>query len=221
VERFLVDLPDGELEVRGTTFLVTASAGTTEQVSVEEGVVLLRLRYLASEVVLEKGETWNARPKKAPGPASPMPAWHPAGSGSAPTPSTTPSASLAEDEGVESYAAAVGLWQGHHYTAAATALHAFVLAHPSAPQLEDASFLEAASLAQVGRPDAAALVAEDHLARFPASFHRRDAALLVARAARDRGECAQVKSVLAPWIDSDTEASQIARECAAADAGSK
>jgi TolA-binding protein len=119
----------------------------------------------------------------------------PAATGSSPIPIEAP-----VDDGVEAYSAAVALLRGGQYSAAASAFRAFALAHPTAPQLEDASFLEAAALARAGRPDAAALVAEEHLARFPKSFHRRDAAILVARAARDRGDCAQARAVLAPWL---------------------
>ena len=58
-ERFLVTLPDGELEVRGTTFVVTASGGATARVEVEEGVVAVRVGG-APEVVLGPGAVWEA-----------------------------------------------------------------------------------------------------------------------------------------------------------------
>ncbi|HEY6462899.1 MAG TPA: hypothetical protein VIY73_22165, partial [Polyangiaceae bacterium] len=83
---------------------------------------------------------------------------------------------------------------------AAAALEAFVLAHPGAPQAEDASYLEAVALARAGRSDAAGLAAEQHLRRFPASFHTREAAGLVALAASQRGDCARVHAVVAEWI---------------------
>ncbi len=43
-ERFLVRLPDGEVEVRGTTFEVTVRDGATDHIRVDEGTVILRLR---------------------------------------------------------------------------------------------------------------------------------------------------------------------------------
>ena len=58
--------------------------------------------------------------------------------------------------------------------------------HPGAPQIEDATFLEAVALARAGRLDAAGNAAEEHLARFPGSFHRKDAMVLIERAARAR-----------------------------------
>jgi TolA-binding protein len=119
------------------------------------------------------------------------------------------------DDVSRAYAAAIEQMQRAEYAAAASAFQTFVLAHPKAPQADDALFLEAASLARAGRPDAAAHAAEDHLARFPASFHKKDAAILVARAARDRGDCTQARSVLAPWLGDriDEEAKATLRKC--------
>jgi TolA-binding protein len=219
-ERFLVELPDGELEVRGTTFTVSASATATERVAVEGGIVALRIRGLPAEVLLQAGESWTAAGTKVPAKAAPTAASSAAGGRLRPsTPAATSTATAApaptEDEGAEAYAASIALWQRHDYAAAAGAFHAFILSHPSASQVEDASFLEAAALARAGRSDAAALAAEDHLARFPRSFHRREAAILVARAARDRGDCAQARTILAPWLGSpaDAEARDAVGQC--------
>jgi hypothetical protein len=79
---------------------------------------------------------------------------------------------------------------------------------------EDASFLEAVALARAGRADAAALAAKHHLASYPSSFHRKDAAVLVARAASGRGDCAKARAVLAPWIAStDDDVRAALRTC--------
>jgi ferric-dicitrate binding protein FerR (iron transport regulator) len=64
-ERFLVQLPDGELEVRGTTFHVTALEGSTRRVDVDEGTVLLRLRGSA-ERSLGPSARWSAAESSAP-----------------------------------------------------------------------------------------------------------------------------------------------------------
>jgi len=55
--RFLVTLPDGEIEVRGTRFVVTVSEAKTRSVSVSEGVVALRLG--GEERLLASGESWR------------------------------------------------------------------------------------------------------------------------------------------------------------------
>ncbi|MGO8996540.1 MAG: FecR domain-containing protein [Polyangiaceae bacterium] len=223
-ERFLVDLPDGELEVRGTTFEVSVDETATERVSVEDGTVALRIAGL-TQVELNGGETWTkpkgAEPAKAPAHDAPSVAapdrakLKPAAAAAAPS----ASAQASTDDGADAYAAAIALLQGGKHSAAADAFRAYVLAHPRAPQAEDASFLEAAALARAGRPDAAALAAEDHLARFPKSFHRREAAILIARAARDRGDCEQARAVLAPWLGNppDDEARATLQKCAAPD----
>jgi hypothetical protein len=56
--RFLVELPDGEIEVRGTRFVVDVKAGVTRSVTVSEGVVWLRLGQRL--VVLKRGEAYRA-----------------------------------------------------------------------------------------------------------------------------------------------------------------
>jgi TolA-binding protein len=216
-ERFLVDLPDGELEVRGTTFEIIVHGGATERVTVEEGVVALRRRG-HDELVLRVGESWSAPPRPfASGTNRPSAM----DTGTGRRKSEPPSApNDANGGGVAEYAAAVALMQSGRYSLAASEFHTFVLAHAGAPQAEDASFLEAASLARAGRGDAAALAAEDHLARFPKSFHRKEAAILVARAARDRGDCAQARAVLAPWMQStpDDEVRVTLKKCAESEA---
>ena len=66
--RFLVVLPDGEIEVRGTRFVVDVASGQTRSVRVTEGVVALRVG--GSEHVLHPGEHWQ----RGSGAASALPA---------------------------------------------------------------------------------------------------------------------------------------------------
>jgi hypothetical protein len=86
---------------------------------------------------------------------------------------------------------------------------------------EDASFLEAVALARAGRTDAAGFAAERHLESFPRSFRRKEASLLVARAASRRGDCERARAVLAPWSASgnDSEIHESLRACAAGSSG--
>jgi FecR protein len=191
-ERFLVVMPDGELEVRGTTFEVTVAGGATTRVTVDEGVVELRLRG-RDAVRLERGGVWT--------PPAPVTANTPEkGTPPKAVPSVLPVPP--PDDGASAYSSAVDLLRAGRGDDAAAAFHAFILAHPAAPQAEDASYLEAVALARAGRVDAAGLAAEHHLARFPASFHRKEAAILVARAATQRADCSRVRAVLAPWLAS-------------------
>jgi|GEM_PF-656033 len=194
-ERFLVEMPDGEIEVRGTTFEVSVSGGATRRVHVDEGTVDLRL-HGSPEARLHAGDAWQAAPaQKAPGARTAAPTSEPP---AAPGP--------VADDGSSAYADAMELLRRGRDDDAAAAFHEFVLAHPRAPQAEDASFLEAVALARAGRGDAAALAAEHHLARFPRSFHAKQAAVLVARDASERGECAKAREVLAPWLSTGGDA---------------
>lgn len=61
--RFLVKLPDGEIEVRGTRFVVDVALGHTHSVLVTEGVVALRID--GAEHVLHPGERWQSAGKTA------------------------------------------------------------------------------------------------------------------------------------------------------------
>jgi TolA-binding protein len=205
-EHFFVDLPDGQIEVRGTTFRVEAHHGVTTRIDVSEGVVSVRLNGLA-EMWLSAGQNWT-RPEAATAHAP---------KSNAPTHAIATDTNADDQNGSDDYAAAVSLMSDKNYDAAAAAFAAFLTAHPKASQAEDASYLEAAALARAGRVDAAGLAAEHHLAAYPRSFHGKDAAILVARAARDRGDCDKARSVLAPWLgaNADPEAVATLRSCAA------
>jgi TolA-binding protein len=201
-ERFLVVLPDGELEVRGTTFEVTVRAGVTTQVHVDEGIVEMRPRGSAV-TRLEAGSSWAPPPAPSIATTAARAARPAATPPSAPLASAAPGVAGSDDE----YATAVGLLRTGRSDEAAAALRAFVVAHPGAPQAEDASYLEAVALARAGRLDAAGLAAEHHLAGYPGSFHRKEAATLVARAASQRGDCTKALAVLRPWLSGAGDAS--------------
>jgi TolA-binding protein len=217
-ERFLVELPDGELEVRGTTFAVSVRGGATTQVRVDEGRVELRIAGQPA-FTLNANDVWP--------PALPI---APARAHRAPVPTTRVIAqvphvplgaaggadvSRVTDDEAARYSDAVDLLRAGKYDDAANAFHVLAMGRPHATQAEDASYLEAVALARAGRFDAAALVAEHHLDSFPQSFHRKEAAILVARAARVRGDCDKARETLAPWRDAmpETEARTLLRLC--------
>ncbi len=192
-ERFVVEPPDGEIEVRGTRFEVVVREKATWSVRVLEGRVALR-RGGAPELLLGAGDSWTS-------PTLTVVAAPAAVAAVAAAPSTsaavTPRATAGSD-GL-AYERAMKLYRDGEYEDAARAFRSFVAAHPQDPAAEDASFLEASALTQSGRADAAALVAERFLERYPGSIHARDAAILVARAARGRGDCDAARRALAPW----------------------
>jgi hypothetical protein len=185
-ERFIVFTPDGEIEVRGTTFDVTVEGGRTTGVHVREGVVELRA-VDAPVRRLGAGDAWPAAASGALRPAVPA-APGAAREGLGPTfeAGAPPVGRAGADDAIAEYMEATRLLSAGSNDEAAAALRAFDVAHPTAPQAEDVTFLEAVALARAGRVDAAGLAAEHHLARFPASFHAKEAAVLVVRAARLR-----------------------------------
>jgi FecR protein/Outer membrane lipoprotein len=202
-ERFIVVTPDGELEVRGTTFEVTVEGGQTTCIHVDDGVVELRLRGQEPRR-LGAGDMW--RP-----PAPPIAV---AASPASPPPSAPPRVEPS-DRAADAYKAAMQLLVDGRNAEASAAFEAFLLAHPGAPQGEDASYLAAVALARAGRTDAAGLAAEQHLRRFPRSFHAKEAAGLVALAASQRGDCARVRAVVAERSggEPDRQAQAALRAC--------
>lgn len=175
-ERFFVELPDGNIEVRGTQFDVRVEGPKTVSIVVSEGVVAFHPRG-EPERVLVAGQSW-------PPPTAPAPA---------PTPSMTPAPAAKPapvDTTADEYDAAVRAYLQHDYEGAAKGFERFEVEHPRARQLEDATFLHASALAYAGHDDAAAKLSERFLKQYPTSIHARDAAELVARAARktDAGE---------------------------------
>lgn len=57
-QRFLISLPDGELEVRGTRFVIEVGEHRTQRLTVTEGRVVLRL-FNRPEVLVARGEVWT------------------------------------------------------------------------------------------------------------------------------------------------------------------
>jgi len=70
--RFVVRVPDGEVEVRGTRFVVDVAGGRTRAVEVSEGVVEVRVAGFTG--VLRAGERWPAAAAAASGAGGPGPA---------------------------------------------------------------------------------------------------------------------------------------------------
>jgi len=114
-----------------------------------------------------------------------------------PAPSAIASANPS-DEGTD-YEAAMGLYREGRYGDAAEAFRLFSTKHRDSAFLEDTTFLEALALTRAGHADAGSVAAARHLSEFPRSFHAKEAAVLVARAARDRGDCDEARRAVAPW----------------------
>lgn len=209
-ERFLVDAPDGVIEVRGTTFEVETFEGRTTRVAVDEGFVAWRMNG-ADEILLHAGESW-----KPPRATAALRSTPPRSTTSPPATPTATTTAATVDDGSDAYGSAVILLNDGELTRAADALASYLAAYPNGRDREDASYLRAVALARADRSDEAAAAAEQHLAAFPQSFHRKEASLLVARVARHHGDCDKARRVLAPWLaaPADAEAAAIIRSCA-------
>jgi TolA-binding protein len=203
-ERFLVEVPDGELEVRGTTFDVRVGAGATRHVHVVEGVVAVELHGHAA-LELAAGQAWDLEAPDAeavPKPASPATPPPSVSVARLPPPTVPLRAVVSPRPNTESadYEAVMKLYRGGRHEEAAAAFRQFAMRHRDSELKEDATFLEALSLTKAGHVDLGAVAAWRHLAEFPSSFHKKEASILVARAARDRGDCEEARRSLAPWL---------------------
>lgn len=221
-ERFLVIVPDGEMEVRGTTFEVVVYGGATRHVEVVEGAVELRVRGQHGPTLIA-GQTWDAPALASSEPSSPQPSPSTPTSARSSAPDVTvgrshpprPGVAVRADDWMSDYEVAMNLYRGGRFEEAAAAFDRFVVSHPAVDTIDDALFLQSASLARAGRGDAAAVVAAHQIERFPSSLHHKEASILVARAARDRKDCDAARRALSPWFATrDAEAIRELGGCA-------
>jgi hypothetical protein len=199
-QRFLLALPDGDLEVRGTRFTVRAHDGATEEVVVTEGVVALHIRD-HGEIVLRAGERWPRGDAATPSPsmASPLPsasdavqsapvatAARPAAkqpeatqpAATQPAASTSRASADAERKtfvASERFVAAMTVFNAGSYARADALLGSFMTDFPSDPRREDALFLSAVARDRMGDHAAAAARAREYVRAYPAGLRQREA----------------------------------------------
>jgi len=167
-QRFLVALPDGEIEVRGTRFTVTVAEGRTESVAVSEGTVLLR--QTGREEVLAAGAQWSPEPP----PVASVSAVDPGVA--QPRPRHAPSPPRAGDV----FAEAIRSFDAGHLARADGELARFVREFPGDPRCEDAAFLRAVAHARTGDRSGAEALAHAYLAAYPHGLRRAEAESLAA-----------------------------------------
>ncbi len=197
-QRFLLVLPDGELEVRGTRFVVDVDGNRTLAVRVEEGRVALRVRERGDGfVVLGAGDGFSSAtaptaptsppepstpkmappvPRPPPSTASPPDADAPdtRGESSAERPLEAADAG-AEPSGGPEFTRAMGAFSSGNYGEAERMFRAFATRHPTDPRAEDATFLSAVASARRGDPQAARAQARRYLDRYPTGLRRLEA----------------------------------------------
>ncbi len=191
-QRFVLVLPDGELEVQGTRFVVEVDGARTLSVSVAEGRVALRVRERGgSLLLLGAGERFASEPLPAsPAGSSPPPPAErgsataapapppgdaaPAGDAAAPADSSGHE-STADGSGGAEFKRAMSAFSSGNYGEAEKRFQAFAARHPADPRAEDATFLSAVASARRGDQAGARALAQRYLARYPQGLRRREA----------------------------------------------
>lgn len=194
LQRFVLELPDGELEVIGTRFGVRVDPEGTQRVEVTEGRVALRLRD-ALPISLEAGESWTAEreaaraaaPPSEPA-AAPPSASAPATAPAAATPSEPspvgarqtvppekkrapkpPPGEQARTAGTpnDDFARAMAAFGAGDYGQAERLFQDFERRHAEDARQEDSMFLRAVARARRGDAAGARAIAREYLERFP------------------------------------------------------
>lgn len=169
-QRFLVALPDGEIEVTGTRFTVTVAGDRTESVGVSEGTVVFRRAGSAGETVLGAGEQWSrSAPVAALAPPSAAPPRRP-----------PPPAAAARAGDV--FAEAMRSFEAGQLSRADAQLLRFSRDFPNDPRCEDSAFLRAVAHARMGDKEGGRALARAYLAAYPNGLRKSDAEHLVADA---------------------------------------
>jgi TolA-binding protein len=181
--RLLVILPDGELEDIGTTFSVSAAAGHTTRVTVQDGSVVLRL-HGKPPLALGAGDAWTPPPAPAPEPVSAAPPPAPAVHVKA-APSAAPAASVASSDAQPlladpsaDFRAAMSAFNAGDNPRAAALFAAFLSQHPRDLHAEDAAYLRILALQRIGNSPATQQAARDYLGRYPRGFRHAEAEAL-------------------------------------------
>jgi TolA-binding protein len=189
-QSFVLWLPDGELEVRGTVFTVELTSGHTSRVAVREGRVALRLAG-HPELLLSAGQVWQAEPVVPPtsspvvepAPSAPSAESPRSTVSSRAAPSTTrpaaPAVSSAAPSPATDFALAMATFSRGDFASAEQLFQRFEARHPHSSQVEDSSFLRALSRKRRGDTGGAAALAAEYLRRYPNGFRASEAARLV------------------------------------------
>lgn len=190
--RFLVALPDGEVEVRGTRFVVDVADGHTRAVTVSEGFVAVRISSFQG--ILRAGERWpqsetnelakpaTAAPATAASPASASPASAPLASANAARPSASTEQELPASTPGPRFAEAMHAFSAGDYGNADRLFIAFVRDFPADSRAEDAMFLLAEARERRRDTAGAQAAARAYLQRFPNGLRAPAAARLAGAA---------------------------------------
>jgi len=174
-QRFVLELPDGEVEVVGTRFRAVASALGTEQVRVSEGRVALRFARRAP-LSLAAGESWERATEEKEAGREMKPAAPDAGvRGQSPA-----RAAAGHRAGAGSdFAQAMAAFDAGDYGRAEGAFLGFERRHSGDARCEDATFLRAVARARRGDAAGASAIARQYLERYPSGLRVHEAKQLI------------------------------------------
>lgn len=195
--RFIVKLPDGELEVRGTRFIVDVKGEQTRSVTVSEGIVELRLKDYSGRLIA--GQQWSEGPSatvaisasaiESSSPPIVTPSAQAVAQGNTATTGSVeqhepavPSASAAKTTKViagERFAEAMNTFSAGRYAEAERLFVKFIIDFPGDSRAEDAAFLRAEARKRTGDTAGAAAIASTYLQTYPGGLRRNEAEKLV------------------------------------------
>lgn len=185
-QSFVITLPDGELEVRGTRFVVDVKSPRTERVAVSEGLVSLRIRG-QHELLLRAGDTWTAPSVASPVVAASAPVVAPPTLSAAPAPKSAPLSPKppavlpsAAPSLTNQFGEAMSAYAGGDFATAERLFQRFERANPHSSQVEDSLFLRAMARQRRGDGAGARQLAAEYLRRYPAGFRAAEAGRLLA-----------------------------------------
>lgn len=198
-ERFVVQLRDAEVEVRGTRFSVAADAGRLVRVDVTEGLVAVRVAGEAERLLpagahlllASRAPTVVPRVAQAPVPAPEEPE-EPA---EAPRPVTRPDPGVWFREGSFAYA------RGDHGDAVRALVRFLSAAGRRDPRREDARYLHILSLQALDRVDALGRASARYCAEFPRGLRRAEVVLVTVQTLAAAGRCAEAREMAARMPD--------------------
>ncbi len=182
-QRFVMRLPDGELEVHGTRFVVVVGPADTRSVAVSEGLVALRIRG-NHELLLHPGDAWSAPIPAAPAVAGAAHAT-PEASALAGSPHTqqkrlpvavpsSASSALKPDAGA-AFSRAMSAYSRGDFAESERLFLAFEREFPKDARTEDSAFLRVTARTRRGDSEGAKVLAKEYLRRFPAGLRRVEA----------------------------------------------
>ncbi len=182
-QRFVMRLPDGELEVHGTRFVVVVGPADTRSVAVSEGLVALRIRG-NHELLLHPGDAWSMPVPAAPAVAasvSTVPAVSDAGESQKalqkrlPAAASSSASSALKPDAGAAFTRAMAAYSRGDFAESERLFLAFEREFPKDARTEDSAFLRVTARSRRGDSEGARALAKEYLRRFPTGLRRVEA----------------------------------------------